>query len=474
MVIQHNLTAMNSNRQLNISTGLMAKSSEKLSSGYKINRAADDAAGLSISEKMRRQIRGLNQGAENIQDGISVCQIMDGALDEVHHIIQRVNELAIKAGNDTLQTSDRQYIQMEIDQIATELTRTTKSTTFNEKQLLCAVEGAKGTGKPGSGMADVVFLIDDTGSMDGYIQNVINNINDFGMGLSNCDVQYGIVQYGDIQERANIVFPYTSSVSQIKSTLESIVQSSRPSGGDGPESALEAIMDGINNVSFPHRSETGKEIILITDADYHTAGDGKSAYTVDQVAEEIRSSGARLSVVTLSGTKSEYTDLANGKMLDLNTNFSEGLMELAGDIAERSGEKYFKSPDDMYIQMSANPEDRYLIRTYNISSEKLGLTNISVLTGESARNAIETVKNAMAEISRIRSQIGADQNCLEHAYDNRRNIEENTQAAESRIRDTDMASEMVKYSNNNILAQAGQSMLAQANQTNQGVLSLLQ
>ncbi len=477
MVIQHNMTAFNSNRQLGIMTGYHAKSSEKLASGYKINRAADDAAGLAISEKMRRQIRGLDQGVKNIQDGISVCQIMDGALDEVHQIVQRANELCIKSANATLQASDRQYIQQEISQISQELDRTTKSTTFNEKQILAAVEGVTPSTTENSGKADIIFLIDDTGSMDMHINNVINNINSFGEGLSRCNVQFGVVQFGDVIERENIVFPYTTSASSVKSTLEGILHGSRPGGGDGPESALEAIMDGIDESKFPTREGANKEIILVTDADFHTRTDNPSVYKYEknEVMDAISASGARLSVVTLSGTMGEYSDgLANGKILNLTSNFSEGLADLAGDIAERAGEAYFKNPEDIMIQMSANVDDTYLVRTYDMSSEKLGLTSISCLTQESSLRSIAIVKNALAEISSVRSKIGADQNCLEHCYNNRMNIGENTSAAESRIRDTDMAAEMVKNSNESILMQAGQSILAQSNQTNQGVLSLLQ
>ena len=289
MVVQHNVTAMNSNRQLGITTNVQAKASEKLSSGYKINRAADDAAGLAISEKMRRQVRGLTQASANAQDGISVVQTAEGALNEVHDMLQRMNELAVKAANDTLQTTDRQYIQSEVAALASEITRTAESTEFNNQHLL------------------------DGSFTQKYLQ----------------------------------VGSETNAENQIEISIM----------------ALSASSIGV----------AAKHDAAITDS-------------IDQA-------------------------------------------------------------DD---------------------------NQINVLTHANAKGTIENIKKALISISKQRSDLGAIQNRLEHTIKNLDNVVENTQAAESQIRDTDMAEEMVRYSNNNILMQAGQSMLAQANQTNQGVLSLLQ
>ena len=273
MVVQHNINAMNANRQLGITTGIQAKSSEKLSSGYKINRAADDAAGLAISEKMRRQVRGLTQASANAQDGISAVQTAEGALNEVHEMLQRMNELATKAANDTLQTTDRNYIQSEMNALSTEIDRTKEATEFNNQALL-----------------------------DGT--------------FANKKLQVG---------------SETDDPNQITVTISEM-------------------------------------------------------------------SAARIGVDTDS---------------------------------------------------------------------------IKVTSHADAKNAMSNIKKALQSVSSQRSDLGAIQNRLEHTIKNLDNVAENTQAAESLIRDTDMATEMVKYSNNNILAQAGQSMLAQANQSNQGVLSLL-
>jgi flagellin len=270
MVVQHNITAMNANRQLGITTSAQSKSSEKLSSGYRINRAGDDAAGLTISEKMRSQIRGLDKASDNAQDGVSLIQVAEGALNETHSILQRMNELATQAANDTNTSTDRTAIQQEINQLASEITRIQSTTQFNTMNLL-----------------------------DGNF------------------------------------------------------------------------------------------------------------------------SGKNLQVGSLCG-------------------------------------------------------QTITVSITNMSATALGVGSLSVGSFTVAGNAMCSVQAAISAVSTMRSKLGAIQNRLEHTIANLDNISENTQSAESRIRDTDMAEEMVEYSKNNILAQAGQSMLAQANQSTQGVLSLLQ
>ena len=275
MVVQHNLTAMNSNRMLGLTMSSQAKSTEKLSSGYKINRAADDAAGLAISEKMRRQIRGLTQASLNAQDGISAVQTAEGALTEVHDMLQRMNELAVKAANGTNQSEDQSYIQLEVNQLIEEINRVAQTTTFNERMLL--------------------------------------------------------------------------------------------------------------NGSF-------------TEVDLQVGAEGTPGNQITMNIDAMSASGIGVN----------------------------------------------------------------------------GLSGAGVASVSAAQNAISTIKNAITQVSEQRAELGAIQNRLEHTVNNLDNVVENTTAAESQIRDTDMATEMVKYSNNQILAQAGQAMLAQSNQANQGVLALLQ
>ena len=269
MVVQHNLTAMNSNRQLGITSALQAKSSEKLSSGYKINRAADDAAGLTISEKMRSQVRGLNKASDNAQDGISLIQVAEGALNETHSILQRMNELAVQAANDTNTTADRSAIQQEINQRTSEIDRIQCTTQFNTQNLL-----------------------------DGSFED-----------------------------------------------------------------------------------------------------------------------------------KKLHVGSLEGQTID--------------------------------------------IAIKNMDAASIGVDSIQVEDNASAEESITKVQQGISAVSQQRSELGAIQNRLEHTVANLNNVAENTQAAESRIRDTDVPTEMVNFSKNNILAQAGQAMLAQANQSTQGVLSLL-
>ena len=269
MVVQHNLTAMNSNRMLGLTTSSLAKSTEKLSSGYRVNRAADDAAGLAMSEKMRRQVRGLTQASANAQDGISTVQTAEGALNEVHDMLQRMNELAVKAANATNTTEDKDYINSEVQALKSEITRVASTTTFNNQSLL------------------------------------------------------------------------------------------------------------------------------------------------------------------------------DGTFTDKN------------------------------LQVGAEANQTIKISIAAMSAGGLGIGDMGTSTVEDAMDAISLIKIAITSVNKQRSDLGAVQNRLEHTIANLDNVVENTTSAESAIRDTDMATEMVKYSNQNILAQAGQSMLAQANQSNQGVLSLL-
>jgi len=305
MVVQHNMTAMNSNRMLGVTTSAQAKNTEKLSSGYQINRAADDAAGLTISEKMRSQIRGLTQASKNAQDGISCVQTAEGALGEVHDMLQRINELAVKSANGTNTTQDRLAIQKEVSALTTEIDRVQTSTNFNTQNLL---NGSFSDGKA---------------------------------------LQVGAYSGSSVEINIKI---NKMSISQL-------------------------------------------------------FGDNKKASPGDLAAVQ------------------------NGKIPSAD-------ITKAIDLQESTG-------------------------------------TVDVSTASAAKESIAAITKALASVSAQRSDLGAVQNRLEHTIKNLDNVVENTTAAESSIRDTDMASMMVKFTKDNILAQAGQSMLAQANQSNQGVLSLL-
>ena len=380
MVVQHNLTAMNSNRMLGITTSSQAKSTEKLSSGYKINRAADDAAGLSISEKMRKQIRGLTQASANAQDGISSVQTAEGALTEVHDMLQRMNELAVKASNGTMSENDRDYVQNEIDQLVTEIDRVSITTKFNETYLL--------DGKAG-------------------------------------DKTYTAVTSGSVTK-------------------------------------MEGISDLVKTAVMTKNGSTVKE--LANDADTKIG-----SYTY--VTEAANADGE-----TKFADKGEFVAAVKKEIMVADKNIKN--VTLTDDGVKIEAFADVKGALNMSLQVGADTtaDNKIEASISQLSARGLGVNGLRV-DGDNSTNAdkaVNTISDAIQKVSTQRSALGAIQNRLEHTINNLDNVVENTTSAESQIRDTDMATEMVKYSNNNILAQAGQAMLAQANQSNQGVLSLLQ
>ena len=404
MVVQHNLTAMNSNRMLGVTTNKQAKSTEKLSSGYKINRAADDAAGLSISEKMRKQIRGLTQASSNAQDGISAVQTAEGALNEVQDMLQRMNELAVKAANGTNSEDDRNYIQDEVNQLIKEIDRVSTTTKFNETYLL------KG---------------DETAKVDGVADTTIAG---------------------------------TLGTNGTKAALE--IDFSALEAKEGKSD----ITVGVGGKSYSVTVEKGDGATAIGDK-------LEAAMNANPIVDKIGGKFTATNTdgkITLAATNNGVTELKTG---DAVTVKSSGILTLK-----------------LHVGADSTADNQISVDIKQMSADVLGLkTGKSTTTAakndtllvngkddENARKAIDTIASALQEVSKQRSALGAAQNRLEHTIANLDNVVENTTSAESSIRDTDMATEMVKYSNNNILAQAGQAMLAQANQSNQGVLSLLQ
>ena len=390
MVVQHNITAQNSNRLLGITTSSQAKSTEKLSSGYKINRAADDAAGLSISEKMRRQIRGLTQASANAQDGISAVQTAEGALTEVHDMLQRMDELATKASNGTQSSADRNSIQMEMNQLMDEIDRVGTTTKFNELYLLNGKSnGDRAANALNSYGKSLKFRLQVGADSfnDNMISVSIHSLTARGIGLRG----------GNVMAVKSIVKEsYTMGQSSIKYKDDSIGQASEVTQVTGQTIDI--------NASDKVKASTAEDTSKLRAADY------------DANVNDDTTKGARISFLVYSDTS----------------------------VASSNGAQY---TDRAYLSVSKQSH---------------------------ARGALDVINNAIQLVSRQRSQLGAVQNRLEHTIKNLDNVVENTTAAESAIRDTDMATEMVNFSKNNILKQAGQSMLAQANQSNQGVLSLLQ
>ena len=391
MVVQHNLSAMNANRQLGITTGQQSKSAEKLSSGYRINRAGDDAAGLKISEKMRSQIRGLDKASSNAQDGISLIQSAEGALNESHAILQRMNELAVQGANDTNQDIDRDAINQELTALTDELDRISETTQFNKQNLL---DGSFTNKKLQVGANAGQSIQINISKMDATTLG-LKNINYFNGQTS---VSYNGISY---------------------------------MGTDYTYDASKTSAD--NKAAFIKKAkETGK-------ATYTDAMIGQTA-------------GGKF----IAGTVSTYATKASA---------------VAGAKNQLAG-KYSKAAGSAWTGLLSAA--KVTTTTAGGLGAKSTLNNPSVKDFNAANGTLQAVQGAINLVSAQRSALGALQNRLEHTVANLDTTSENTSAAESRIRDTDMASEMVNYSKNNILAQAGQSMLAQAKQSTQGVLSLLQ
>ena len=411
MVVQHNLTAMNSNRMLGVTTRAQAKSTEKLSSGYKINRAADDAAGLSISEKMRKQIRGLTQASSNAQDGISAVQTAEGALNEVQDMLQRMNELAVKAANGTNSEDDRNYIQDEVNQLIKEIDRVSTTTKFNETYLL------KGDDTTAATVAGTK-VAEDTAGAAGAAQK------------------------------------YTIDFSGIKAPTEGKSDVSFKVGSKTYSITVEAGDDA---------DKIGGKIKDVMD---------KNKYTdKNDVEYNVTNNGATITLEAAKNGEVAADDKLSKTGNDAVTVKSSGILTLKLHVGADSTTDNQISVD--IKQMSASVLGLKTGKSTTTAAENDTLL-VNGKDDENARNAIDTIASALQEVSKQRSALGAAQNRLEHTISNLDNVVENTTSAESSIRDTDMATEMVKYSNNNILAQAGQAMLAQANQSNQGVLSLLQ
>ena len=640
MVVQHNMLGINANRQLNITTGFKAKSSEKLSSGYKINRAADDAAGLAISEKMRRQIRGLNQASNNAQDGISWCQIADGALDEVSNMISRAKELAIQAANETLTDADRSYINQEMQKMAAEIDRTHSSTQFNNinifsdngyspKSATASVSPMMITLPSGQNVEINLEFIGNDGKQsspaevsaagastsygasdfENFVKSAaasaVNKLSSnfpslfgaaatsgvkVGLELGNIDGVNNTLAYASLNMGWNddaSVMTYTMKVdtsdynpsafgsmtSQQKADLAGVIAhemthlfmfdtltdgmlngsgnkfplwfiegAAQTSSGDNgwvsgklnPSSSNDAIKNYMSQLSdMPY----GAGYLATMYLGYAvSAKNGNTAVTADNIKNGLDElftdiASNKHSLTEAIAAKTNYNGLkafensfksADASSLDfvkklLNAKGTNGAGSLFGSLSATEEQLFgnagsgssnpnyeilpgntayqnvfatgYDLPEGgsgsgedgvsnlLFLQVGSEntAADQIGLKRFNVSLESLTEGNtFDTSTVQKAQETIETVNVAGRNVAMVRSYYGALQNRLEHTIRNLDNVVENTQAAESQIRDTDMAEEMVRYSNQNILAQAGQAMLAQANQTNQGVLALLQ
>lgn len=586
--IVHNLTAMSAQREFKVNTKKKEKTSEKLSSGYKINRAADDAAGLSLSETVRRQIRGLSKGAENAQDGVSLCQVADGALTEVQDMLQRITELSVKSANDTNSSSDRQNIQEEINDILQEIDRIGDTTTFNEERIFKGVQNASvDEAKTFIGIGDVPFsdfVLADlnlghrpfSAGSDGQtlnLQAIVKNQNSsfngktfnliFGSGsTSNSSFRFtdaagnqDIIYLGDLRPTNYTTngsdtwsrdFSYTTdggAVITIKQTINTKEPSdTEKSYGISYEFSTSGNTADIQNLEFMFHADTaynnndrcegyfidGSRVnkdCIYSKADSVLIGNSTSPYIdrngipdslsivdVDAAlafSEKISFAGGTepdsFSIGWWSsidqwdyyddldanlGGNTNRSDLGFSLYYDLkdltqknSISFDYGIVAvesdknlkdvpLKKDVSE--GEKKEYSVDKKtWIQSGGVRGDGMYITIGEMNTKTLDIRGMDVSTVDGALKAIDDADSALKKISAMRNKIGGQQNRLEHTIENGENALENSEAAHSRIKDTDMAKEVMKHSTLNILDQIGQSMLAQANQSGQAVLKLL-
>ena len=633
MVIQHNLIAQNANRQLSVTGTRKSKSTEKLSSGYKVNRAADNAAGLSISEKLRAQIRGLGKASTNAQDGISLIQTAEGALNEVHSILDRMKELSVQASNDTNTETDRNQIQMEINEMVSEVNRVASTTQFNTMNLLDGSLAEKKSGSSGSVSPDALSLgnktyIFELMGVNGKVENVTStsgvDSNSFtnnekelatfakkaaanavsklyenypslfnnsatsgvqvGLELGGIDGQNGTLAYAqlgystgsgsstmqytmkidtadynpasfgsmDSNQRANLAATIAHEMTHV-AMYDTLTAGMVSGSGRFPSWFIEGMAQtssGDNGWVSNQLSSSSSDARI---AEYMSNGsvrDYGAGYLASMYLGQLASGSDTVSSANIkSGLNKVLGDLSSGKTLNetiakytgysgvidfenkvfnsadqATKSFVHNLLTargqygggslLASDLSTSTGTAFAVSQDadtnynvdidyramknvfsdgidmdfggsgfnggfaesrgGLKLQVGALSGQAVSVFIEAMNARAIGIEGLSVLSFESAGAANASIEEAIDKVSTQRAKLGAMQNRLEHTIMNLDNTQENLQAAESRIRDTDMAKEMVQYSMANILEQAGQAMLTQANQSAQSVLSLLQ
>ena len=537
MIVQHNMTSLNTNRQLGIATGALSKSTEKLSSGYRINRAADDAAGLAISEKMRSQIRGLNQASSNAQDGISLIQTAEGALQESHSILQRMRELTIQAANGTETDEDRGNIQDEIKQLQSELDRISTDTEFNTMKLLdgsldgsAAVTaagpkfGVYDTGLKGFVTSDVsgvkinttisataggesavwdsigttltLNLAQNTTYTQAEVDELIKNAKQEDSQASKAPAEVKVVfNNGVYTATAGTTGSTTAAGQRSKNEAVVITGTSATSFVGVTGLKIYANKYGADNdvtIAIKFDAEKGAEKAeLKTAATYNSATGAlvnKGQYEINLATgveyteadlEKIFSKAGLSLDVKFMGPNPDEPNTLFVTDKTVTTTFALAGGAGLGDDDAYLGQKNYdvkSGGEGVKLQVGANSGQTISFGIGNMGSVALGVdgTKVRADTQDGASASIDAIDGAIGTVSKQRSLLGAIQNRLEHTISNLDNTAENLQSAESQIRDVDMAEEMVTFSKYNIIQQAAQSMLAQANQSNQGVLSLLQ
>lgn len=494
MVIQNNMHAANADRQMSAVSRKKEKTSEKLSSGYAINRSADDAAGLRISEGMRRMVRGLDRGSDNLEDGISLIQTADGALSEVSDILQRMNELSIQSANGTNSTADRTAIQEEASRLAAEIDRIGKSTTFNERAIfdypskLIEEEFRK---RIPHDYVEEFQLVSSEAADRGFLTDVMQIDSKSGPRWHPAaTLDFGNVSGENIPLLEGKYFSFNCSA-DCKEQFKFVFKTD----GDGTQSSVDK--DSLNGYK-PHiytidisACKTGADVV---DAIYgyvknnmpnnYRPGQGQlpDALKVSHSNEMVKTEdGNGLSIYAVAGFASPEAAQKHVQDHYLNSTSpnepgkidANALLAVTETIRVHARPGYDGGYNGIRIQGSSNTKDGRMIRVQRMNAEILGVRNLDLTTEAGIDEAIDVVSTALSRISASRSELGAEQNRLGHASRNNKNTMENTQASESRIRDTDMAKETVALSRQNILTQSGVSVLTQANQTPEGALALL-
>ena len=496
MVVQHNMQAANANRMLNVTTSAQSKSTEKLSSGYRINRAADDAAGLTISEKMRKQIRGLDQASTNAQDGVSSVQTAEGALTEVHSMLQRMNELATQAANGTnSKDSDRQAIQDEIEQLTTEIDRVSETTKFNETYLLKGDAGTKAinlkahdAGLKGTltdnGDGTATFTMNelkagDSVSIGGKTYKIGASSNELKNMLTKADIDTNhtaVTINGDTYKWMDAVTADTTSTTNKKDGYAAgWYKDGKLPADTGAGIVQKATYTGAADIATKVKAgtvEVGTNKLTIIADDNDDGVDDNDVSVISKEKAYTLAAGELLKANQIGDTNNQAKVGIDDTYTAMTLNNATNSIKIHAGQAQVANSLAFS----LHVGADADMTNKIQVNIDAMDSASLGIKGLNVKddSGNAATYAVDAISDAISKVSSQRSSLGAVQNRLEHTINNLDNVVENTTTAESRIRDTDMAEEMVNYSKNNILAQAGQSMLAQANQSNQGVLSLLQ
>lgn len=493
MIINHNISALDTYNKLNSAEKSKSNAMKKLSSGMRINRAGDDAAGSTISEEMKSQIRGLEQAGENIQEGVSLVQTAEAGLGSIQDPdLLRMKKLITQALDGALTQSDRMQIQNELDSIKGSINDIANNTEFNTIKVLAPPTDISGVSSPSSGgKADIVFVVDNTGSMNSIQTNVANNINNFineinSQGVS--DIRMGIVEYRDSTIN-NLQFSgnkWTSSNSDISNALLNLAATN---SGD-IEDAMAALSDAADNYDFRDNGNgiQTKHIILVTNED----ADDDTTENVASTLNKLKSRGIQLQGVYDTNSHGAYTpgvdnydvtefdDLiqaTGGKKVDLeSSDWGNQLSSIIGTQIGSSGSGTKETQEKMptlELQVGSNSGQEFQVELFDARTKHLGIDDVKVDTIEEAGEALEKVDKAIDIVSNQRVKFGSYQNVLEHEAKNVDNYDYNITGAQSRISDVDMSKEAMELAKSGIIEQSAEAILNQANKMCDSVLNLM-